>query len=292
MASVTFWVARRNRAGCALRRGAVETSRPPSDGSSRWMGSYAKPGRSCSLARRIPGAVPPGRRDVSMPQAAAADSARPVLVVPREALQPLRESVYGEICRVAEVVLEATQSADRSLDRASFLRRRAEVERACALLDEIGWTRMSVRSARRVDILEHRVILLTALRAACADAEHVLEDVTAGRQNDPDKTAASIRRAALMHELLAVVANAISGSVRRQGRALFRSQPQAQEARQSNSLTPREKEVLKRLADGQKYAEIAAVLHIQIETVRTHARQIRRKLGVRASKDLIGWSTG
>src|ERR1700743_3867347 len=42
----------------------------------------------------------------------------------------------------------------------------------------------------------------------------------------------------------------------------------------SELLTQREKEILKNLAEGLRYKEIAAKLKISIETVRTHARKI------------------
>ncbi len=51
-------------------------------------------------------------------------------------------------------------------------------------------------------------------------------------------------------------------------------------------LTAREAEVLRLLADGQSYDEIAAGLFIDLETVRTHARRVRRKLGVATSREL------
>ena len=51
-------------------------------------------------------------------------------------------------------------------------------------------------------------------------------------------------------------------------------------------LTPREAEVLELLQSGRSNAEIAQVLHVGIETVRTHARRIYRKLGVRTRREL------
>lgn len=51
-------------------------------------------------------------------------------------------------------------------------------------------------------------------------------------------------------------------------------------------LTPREAEVLELLQSGRSNAEIAAVLHVGIETVRTHTRRIYRKLGVRTRREL------
>jgi DNA-binding NarL/FixJ family response regulator len=51
-------------------------------------------------------------------------------------------------------------------------------------------------------------------------------------------------------------------------------------------LTPREADVLELLQSGRSNAEIAQILHLGIETVRTHARRIYRKLGVRTRRDL------
>jgi DNA-binding NarL/FixJ family response regulator len=54
----------------------------------------------------------------------------------------------------------------------------------------------------------------------------------------------------------------------------------------SELLTPREAEVLERLQDGATNAEIAHELSIGIETVRTHARHIYRKLGIASRREL------
>jgi DNA-binding NarL/FixJ family response regulator len=51
-------------------------------------------------------------------------------------------------------------------------------------------------------------------------------------------------------------------------------------------LTPREAAVLELLQAGRANGEIAAQLHIGVETVRTHARSIYRKLGVRSRREL------
>jgi DNA-binding NarL/FixJ family response regulator len=51
-------------------------------------------------------------------------------------------------------------------------------------------------------------------------------------------------------------------------------------------LTPREADVLGLLQRGRSNGEIAATLHVSVETVRTHARHIYRKLGVRTRREL------
>jgi DNA-binding NarL/FixJ family response regulator len=52
-------------------------------------------------------------------------------------------------------------------------------------------------------------------------------------------------------------------------------------------LTPREAEVMELLRSGRSNAEIAQALHVSIETVRTHARRIYRKLGVKTRRELL-----
>jgi NarL family two-component system response regulator LiaR len=52
-------------------------------------------------------------------------------------------------------------------------------------------------------------------------------------------------------------------------------------------LTPREAVVFELLQAGRTNGQIAAELHVGIETVRTHARNIYRKLGVRSRRDLV-----
>jgi DNA-binding NarL/FixJ family response regulator len=54
----------------------------------------------------------------------------------------------------------------------------------------------------------------------------------------------------------------------------------------SDLLTPREAEVLGLLHDGATNAQIAHQLSIGIETVRTHARNIYRKLGIASRREL------
>ena len=55
---------------------------------------------------------------------------------------------------------------------------------------------------------------------------------------------------------------------------------------EADILTAREAEVLQLLQDGMTNAEIAHHLSIGIETVRTHARNIYRKLGISTRRDL------
>ena len=54
----------------------------------------------------------------------------------------------------------------------------------------------------------------------------------------------------------------------------------------SDLLTPREADVLELLQDGATNAQIAHSLTIGVETVRTHARNIYRKLGISSRREL------
>ena len=55
----------------------------------------------------------------------------------------------------------------------------------------------------------------------------------------------------------------------------------------SGLLTTREAEVLALLQQRRSNAQIGADLHVSIETVRTHARHIYRKLGVASRSELL-----
>jgi NarL family two-component system response regulator LiaR len=57
-------------------------------------------------------------------------------------------------------------------------------------------------------------------------------------------------------------------------------------AREGSELTAREAEVLELLQDGSTNSEIAEQLSIGMETVRTHARNVFRKLGVPSRREL------
>jgi DNA-binding NarL/FixJ family response regulator len=62
---------------------------------------------------------------------------------------------------------------------------------------------------------------------------------------------------------------------------------QSESQTEVNTLTPREQDVLKLLADGFRYKEIAAELHISLDTVREHARRIYSKLHVSSRTEAV-----
>ncbi|HVF79926.1 MAG TPA: response regulator transcription factor [Solirubrobacteraceae bacterium] len=56
-------------------------------------------------------------------------------------------------------------------------------------------------------------------------------------------------------------------------------------------LTPREADVLDQLQRGRSNGEIALALSVSVETVRTHARSVFRKLGVKGRRELATLSS-
>ena len=55
-------------------------------------------------------------------------------------------------------------------------------------------------------------------------------------------------------------------------------------------LTPREREVLQLLAEGESVKEIAARLNVSIKTVETHRRQVMEKLDIRSIAELTKYA--
>src|SRR5690606_1444634 len=67
-------------------------------------------------------------------------------------------------------------------------------------------------------------------------------------------------------------------------------EPQRGSPPPSSVLAPREREVLKLVAEGVRSTEIAARLGITLSTVETHRRNINRKLGLRTVAELTKYA--
>jgi DNA-binding NarL/FixJ family response regulator len=57
--------------------------------------------------------------------------------------------------------------------------------------------------------------------------------------------------------------------------------------RRLEPLTPRQREVLRLVAEGRSTSEIAALLHVSVKTVETHRTAVMHRLGIRRFADLI-----
>lgn len=63
--------------------------------------------------------------------------------------------------------------------------------------------------------------------------------------------------------------------------------PPRKQTKEMDLLSAREREVLEQLAQGYRYKEIADGLHLSIETVRTHIRNMYQKLHVNSRTDAL-----
>ena len=57
-----------------------------------------------------------------------------------------------------------------------------------------------------------------------------------------------------------------------------------------DELTAREREVLRLIARGYRYKEIAANLHLSVKTVETHVSNVLRKLQLSSRHELTRWA--
>ena len=77
----------------------------------------------------------------------------------------------------------------------------------------------------------------------------------------------------------------ISGSVARKMVDFFRTRPATPD--DTASLAPREREVLKLLADGCPYKEIANTMKVSLGTIRTYIERIYEKLHVHSRTEAV-----
>jgi len=56
------------------------------------------------------------------------------------------------------------------------------------------------------------------------------------------------------------------------------------------TLTPRERQILKLIAEGHKCGKIAEYLYISPKTVETHRTKLMKKLGLRTTADLVSFA--
>jgi DNA-binding NarL/FixJ family response regulator len=120
-------------------------------------------------------------------------------------------------------------------------------------------------------------------------AEDVIAVIRAGARGYVTKAISS-------QELLSAIERVAAGdavfSPRLAGFVLdaFSAEPTAPVDPELDRLTPREKEVMRLLARGYAYKEIARRLHISIKTVETHASAVLRKLQLTSRNELALWA--
>ena len=114
------------------------------------------------------------------------------------------------------------------------------------------------------------------------DAEHVFEALRQGAVGYLEKTTPL---PLLKEHLLQVAAGGspMSPSVARHVTRYFQRQPLNPLA----SLTPREHDIVRGIEDGLSYKLIAGRLGLSLDTVRSHIRQVYRKLEVNSKAEII-----
>jgi DNA-binding NarL/FixJ family response regulator len=122
------------------------------------------------------------------------------------------------------------------------------------------------------------------------DAEDVIAVIRAGARGYLTKTVAAEELAAAVRRVAdgdAVFSPRLAGFVLDAFRA---ETPVADE--ELDRLTSRERDVLRLLARGYAYKEIAAELFISLKTVETHASAVLRKLQLSNRRELSRWAEG
>ncbi len=121
-------------------------------------------------------------------------------------------------------------------------------------------------------------------------AEDVIAMIRAGARGyvtksiKPDELADSIRR---VHAGDAVFSPRLAGFVL----DAFADHVPAAADPELDQLTPREKEVLRQIARGYPYKQVARRLHISVKTVESHVSAVLRKLQLSNRYELANWAS-
>ena len=121
-------------------------------------------------------------------------------------------------------------------------------------------------------------------------AEDVIAIIRSGARGyvtksiSPAELAAAVRR---VHEGDAVFSPRLAGFVL----DAFAGSVQAQIDPELDQLTQREREVMRYIARGYSYKEVARELHISTKTVESHVSAVLRKLQLSSRHELTRWAT-
>jgi DNA-binding NarL/FixJ family response regulator len=205
---------------------------------------------------------------------------RSVVVVDDHAM--FRRGVRAEIEGAVEVLAEA-EDVDQAVD--AVLRLKPEVVLLDVHLPGGGGGEVMRRVANRVP--ETRFLALSVSDAA----EDVIGTIRAGARGYVTKTitgpelVAAIGRVAegdavFSPRLAGFVLDAFAGSIE-----------VAQVDEDLDRLTEREREVMRLIARGYAYKEVASELFISVKTVETHVSSVLRKLQLSSRHELTRWAS-
>jgi len=186
-------------------------------------------------------------------------------VVPASAVVGVRDGACKQMGRACEALLQVSRAPGHQTHPEWYEPHFRRLDATRHLLDALGWGQTP--EDVRLDFGRHADTLLAVVLSVLSRGE---QDRPAARDALP-----ALRDLAAELRLIQASQAGIASGTR------TASHPR---------LTERQTEILSYLRVGATYAEIAAALHISVETVRTHARHLRRKFNVKASSELTGSS--
>jgi DNA-binding NarL/FixJ family response regulator len=170
------------------------------------------------------------------------------------------------------------------IDCESFLNKLKSIEVDVVLMDialpgisGIEGVKKAIKIKENLDIL-----MLTIYE----DSEKVFDALCAGacgylvKKTPPSKLLEAIKE---VHE----GGSPMSSNIARQVITAFKEVKETDEERNKYFLSPREKEVLNLLAEGNNYQQIADQLFISVDTVRHHIKNIYKKLHVHSQSEAV-----
>lgn len=191
----------------------------------------------------------------------------------------LREALAEMLAKEPEMeVAGEAGSAREALEKVGALR-------PDVLVLDIGLPDMSgIEVAKRLRFSKTRVLMLSAY----ADKRFVREALKAGAAGYVSKGAAGEELANAVRAVgrgQSYLSPEVAGPLVRELQEPERGSPPP-----SSVLAPREREVLKLIAEGARSADIAEKLGITVSTVEAHRRNINRKLGLHTVADLTKYA--
>ena len=131
-----------------------------------------------------------------------------------------------------------------------------------------------IEAVKRIrEILPSVVVIMQTI---FDDEERIFQSLQAGAQGYLAKDASPLKMLSAIEEAMAGGSPVTPGIARKVIDHFHKHQPVENEY----NLTPREKEILLQLSNGQSYKMVAASLDIAYETVHSHIRKIYQKLQV------------
>jgi DNA-binding NarL/FixJ family response regulator len=190
----------------------------------------------------------------------------------------MREGLRGTINREPDlVVCGEVENADQAVDAVQRL------APDLALVDITLPGKNGLELVKDIKAIHPRLVILAiSMHDESLYAERMLRAGAAGyftKQQPPDELIKAIRQVLDNH---LYVSKEVSESLLRR----FSSQPQANRS-PMEILTDREFEIFELIGEGKSLEEIARLLHIASKTVSVHSANIRKKLNLHSTAQLI-----